>query len=121
MSSVGRAFVNTKQGNDFFINVSTITTNATDLYSYTESTNTMTAADFSGATALNAASFSAGGLLVKDLGKTVTVSGATYRKAQAFNIPSGVTDTTLAPITFYILLNPATGLACKWARMTIQA
>ncbi len=111
MSSVARTPSVTKQGNDFFINGAAIDTTNGDLFAYNESAGTIAAA---ASVAGLDASYAAGALLVKDLGKTVTVEGARYRKAQAFN--SERDDTS-----FYILLNPASGLACKWARMTLQA
>lgn len=110
MSSTQRALANTKQGNAFFINIADIT-NGTDTYN-----EAGVATSFTGL----AGPYVAGALLVKDMGKTVTVSGATYRKVQLYSV-AGVTDATLATVTFYIQLNPATGNTCEWARMTLSA
>jgi hypothetical protein len=120
MSSVHRAPSVTKQGNDFFINVAEITTAASNgnLYTYNETTGTIATGNFT--SPLGNGPLVAGALLVKDMGKTVTVSGDTYRKVQAFSV-AGATDATLANYTFYILLTPATGNVCEWARMTLQA
>ncbi len=117
MSSVGRALAETKQGNAYFINVAEIDTTNGDLYSYNATSNTISAvASVPGLTATQAA----GTLLVKDMGKTVTVADDTYRKVQVYSI-AGVADATLASVTFYIKLTPATGNTCEWARMTLQA
>ncbi len=118
MSSVHRAPSVTRQGNDFFVNVASIATGSGgDLYAYNESAGTIASTNLSGTLA---ATYAAGALLVKDMGKTVTVSGAVYRKVQAFSV-AGSTDATLANYTFYILLNPSSGNGCEWARMTLQA
>jgi len=110
MSSVHRAPSVTKQGNDFFVNIAAIT-NGTDTYNEAGA-----ATSFAGL----AGPYAASTLLVKDMGKTVAVSGATYRKVQVYSV-AGSSDATLANLTFYILLNPATGNTCEWARMTLQA
>ena len=99
--SVHRAPRTTAQGNDYFINVSTITA-GTDTFN--EAGATYTPNGLSGG-------YAAGALLVKDMGKTVTVSDVQYRKVATAN-----TDTV-----FYIKLVPATGSVCEWARMTLQA
>lgn len=106
MSAIHRAPADTKQGNDFFINIAAITI-GTDTFNVD---GTVTAGTIGSLTGAQAAS----SLLVKDMGKTVTVSGATYRKVQA--VSSAADDTT-----FYIRLVPATGATCEWARMTLQA
>ena len=106
MSSVVRAPRTTAQGNDYFINISAIDTTSGDCYSEA-------GVALASVTGLSA-SYAAGALLVKDMGKTVTVDGAQYRKVQA--AMSAAENTT-----FYILLVPASGSTCKFARMTLQA
>ncbi len=106
MSSVVRAPRTTAQGNDYFINVAEIDTTNGDCYSEA-------GAALASVVGLSA-SYAAGALLVKDLGKTVTVDGASYRKVQAAFAQA-------ADTTFYIKLVPATGSTCKFARMTLQA
>lgn len=115
MSSVPRTLSNTKQGNDFFINVAAFAIG--DTFTYNESAGTISA---DGALPAGFTAGAVGTMLVKDMGKTVSVAGAYYRKVQAFSI-AGAADASLAAHTTFILLNPATGNACKWARMTLQA
>jgi hypothetical protein len=104
MSSIHRSPRTTAQGNDYFINVAAITAG----------TDTYTEAGVAAAVVGLSGSYAAGALLVKDMGKTVTVSGAQYRKVQA--AMSAAENTA-----FYILLVPSSGSVCEWARMTLQA
>ncbi len=104
MSSVVRAPRTTAQGNDYFVNIASITAG----------TDTYTEAGVAAAVVGLSGSYAAGALLVKDMGKTVTVAGAQYRKVQA--AMSAAENTA-----FYIKLVPATGSACLFARMTLQA
>ncbi len=106
MSAIHRAPAYTKQGNDFFVNVAAIDTTNGDCYSEA-GTALASVPELS-------ASYAAGTLLVKDMGKTVTVSGATYRKVQA--VASDADSTT-----FYIKVLTGTDNVCKFARMTLQA
>lgn len=101
MSSAFRAPRTTAQGNDYFINVAAI---AAGTDTFNEAGSAITPNGLSG-------SYAAGALLVKDMGKTVTVSDIQYRKVSTAN-----TDTV-----FYIRLVPASGSVCEWARMTLQA
>jgi hypothetical protein len=113
MSSVHRAPTVTKQGNDFFVNVVTIT-NGTDTFTEAGATYVVAGLGSSGATA------NPGNLLVRDMGKTVTVASGTYRKVQTYTF-AGATNGTLVDYTFYIKVLPSAGNACSWARMTLQA
>jgi hypothetical protein len=106
MSSIHRSPRTTAQGNDYFVNIADVVI-GTDTFSYNETANTVATYTPNGLSGTDAA----GTLLVKDMGKTVTVSGDQYRKVATAN-----TDTV-----FYIKLVPATGSACKFARMTLQA
>jgi hypothetical protein len=105
MSSANREIAYTKQGNDFFINVASVENGANF---YTE------AGAVASSLGTSATIIGAGGLLVKDMGKTVNVSGDQYRKVQTLAPVSG-TDTT-----FYIKSVPASGSASLFARMTLQ-
>ncbi len=105
MSSVVSQLAYTKQGNDYFVNVATVENGANF---YTE------AGVAASSLGTSATTIGSGGLLVKDMGKTVTVSGEQYRKVQTLNALSG-TDTT-----FYIKSVPASGSASLFARMTLQ-
>ena len=102
MSSIHRSPRTTAYGNDYFVNIATIDTTNGDLYN--EAGAAITIADLS-------ASQAAGTVLVKDMGKTVEVTGAQYRKVAL--VSTGT--------TFYIKLVPASGSACLFARMTLQA
>jgi hypothetical protein len=113
MSSVGRAFANTKQGNDFFINL--ITLAAGNTYSYDASTGVVTANSVMPAGFTTAA---ISNMLVKDMGKTVYYSGGVYRKVQA-NSLAGASSTE--DFTTYIQLALDGSNNGDWARMTVQA
>ena len=105
MSSAISEIAYTKQGNDYFINTATVQNGASF---YTE------AGVAASSLGTSATTIGAGGLLVKDMGKTVTVSGDLYRKVQTLTPISG-TDTT-----FYIKSVPASGATSLFARMTLQ-
>jgi hypothetical protein len=103
----------TKQGNDFFINVAEII-NGADTFTEAGTQYVVDGLGSSGAEA------DPGALLVRDMGKTVTVASGTYRKVQTYTF-AGATNATLVDYTFYIKVLPSTGNECKWARMTLQA
>lgn len=113
MSAVHRAPAYTKQGNDFFVNLTTLA--AGNTYSYNETTRVVTSnsefpAGFSAATI--------GAMLVKDLGKTVRYNGGVYRKVQANSL---ATATSGQDFTTYIQLTLNDSNVGRWARVTVQA
>lgn len=110
MSSAITELAYTKQGNDYFVNLSTLNNNSTgNLFAYDGTT--FSASTMPGVVAV----VNPGTLLVKDMGKIVYASsGDVYRKVQTLTANAG-TDTT-----FYIKSVPASGSASVFARMTLQ-
>ena len=106
MSSAITELAYTKQGNDYFVNLSTLNNNSTgNLFAYDGTT--FTASTMPGVISV----VNPGTLLVKDMGKTVYVSGDVYRKVQTMTANAG-TDTT-----FYI--KSVSGSPSVFARVSL--
>ncbi len=108
----------TKQGNDYFINVAAIQ-NGADTYSASVATTLGGTVAVASSLGTAATIVNAGGLLVKDMGKTVTsTAGDVYRKVQALSVQAG--GASAVDTSFYIKAVPASGSVSEWARMNLQ-